>query len=71
MKLFLCLIGAIVLSGVAVGCDAVRPSDELPNPAVRYSIGSGNGAYEFRLTDGTRCVAYGGGGIDCEWRSKP
>lgn len=38
--------------------------------ATRYAPVPGAGVYEFRLSDGTRCVLSSGGGIACEWGCK-
>lgn len=32
--------------------------------------GAPNGTYQFRLDDGTRCIAYWRGGLTCDWKAK-
>lgn len=52
------------------GCDFGPPADVLkskyPALAGSYEL-PGTIAYEFVLTDGTRCVTTRDGGMDCDW----
>lgn len=66
-------VSILVLCGM-VGCSSsVSPSEPGgPIPHTTYDIDGYFTVTEFRLTDGTRCVAVGGNtgrGITCEWRA--
>jgi hypothetical protein len=48
-----------------------RPPEQRPTYDEYYIPGSGS-IFDFRLTDGTRCVAHRwDGGITCDWRAAP
>lgn len=46
------------------GVDTLEPKTDVKH----YYIGAGSYAREFRLDDGTRCLAILDAGLTCEWR---
>ena len=60
----------ILVYGLLVSCDSTSTVEQSVSPGVteyRLSVTMGS-AYEFKLTDGTRCVAIYKGGLDCDWK---
>lgn len=55
----------ILLALLLVGCGPTQQAQETVSK--RYQVGTWN-AREFRLEDGTRCVAWVDSGITCEWK---
>ena len=64
------MIAALVLSVLSLaGCSRAEPATKASETKAYY-VDVGFRAYEFRLDDGTRCVALYRGGIDCDWARK-
>jgi hypothetical protein len=65
------LVAALLLAGCARqdgGPNGVEAGPEIRPPYVEYYIPGAGSIFDFRLTDGTRCVAHRwDGGITCDW----
>lgn len=67
MKRIYLLLAAVLLTA----CDGAVPLAEFKPPVMEYRVETRNGFFkvrEFRLSDGTRCVALYSDAITCEWR---
>lgn len=65
----LCALALLALSGC--GNDNLDPNyqqERVRTNSVRYDFPGPTYAYEFRLRDGTRCVALSSTAIDCDWQ---
>lgn len=67
----------IIAALLVVGCSKAtmtRPIEDTPMPAAWYKLSSYSNIVDFRLDDGTRCIALvgseGRGGIDCDFRKQ-
>lgn len=63
-KLFLIFSFAVALSG----CGPTAPADTHDQTVKSYRVGI-TVVYEFRLDDGTRCVALYDNAVSCEWKN--
>lgn len=60
-KVLIILIAAVTLTACG------RAANVVDAEVTRYHLRAGYNVHEFRLQDGTRCVAIEGGGIACQW----
>jgi hypothetical protein len=69
----LVVYGALLVAAALAGCGEPRNSTYAPAPqSVTYPYNQYADRFvsEFRLTDGTRCVATNHGGIACDWKQQ-
>lgn len=62
----LILVSLVALAGCS---EARKPLAAFASPAITtYELGTARKAVEFKLSDGTRCVALPNSGLTCEWK---